>query len=116
MDSGLAQVLVKTCGSGGGQLNEEARSASRSVALRVRATVHGIGQGADDREPDTGTTEGATAGRIDAVEPLEDDLELVLREPRAFVGDDDDGLGAVETGRDGDRCAGWRVADGVRQV
>ena len=68
-----AQVSVKvrsrTLRSGAGQLHKEARPVARPVTLSPGLAAHGLGEGANDSEPDTGTTEIPTSGRIYPVGP-----------------------------------------------
>ena len=73
----------------------------------------GGGDVLDDREAEAGAAGGAVPRRVDAVEPLEDAVELVRRDADALVGDADVDGGVVAGRGDHDRGALGRVGDGV---
>src|SRR5450759_774252 len=86
--------------SGAGQFHQKARPTPLPVAFRPGSATHGIGQGANDGEPNPGTPEGAAAGRVNAVEALEHDLELVWCQASPLVSDDHNGFRSVQPRRD----------------
>ena len=60
----------------------------------------GGGDVLDDREAEAGAAGGAVPGRVDAVEALEDPVELVVRDADALVDDRDLDHVVVGLGRD----------------
>ena len=67
----------------------------------------------DDREAEAGAAGGAVPGGVDAVEPLEDPVDLAGRDADALVGDGDVDGEVVAGGADHDRGALGGVGDGV---
>jgi hypothetical protein len=73
----------------------------------------GGGDVLDDREPEPGTAGGSVPGRVDAVEPLEDPVQLVVRDADALVHDGDLDHVPVRLGRHQHRRVVARVGDRV---
>src|SRR5450756_3037310 len=82
-------------GSGGGQRHPERRSPPGTLGADPDASVHRLGEGADDREADPGAALGARPRGVDAVEPLEYVRSLLGREARTLVTDGDENLAAL---------------------
>src|SRR6478735_2482255 len=69
----------------------------------------GLGDVTHDREPQTGATRVTTAGLVDAIEALEDALEVATGNTDPVVTDHDDDIVAVPFGLDRNHLAGLRV-------
>ena len=69
-----------------GSSDPERRALARG-RLDLHGAAVGLGDGGHDRQAEPGAALGAAAGRVGAVEALEDPVGLVGRQARALVGD-----------------------------
>src|SRR4051812_33589338 len=81
-------LVLLVLGSRAGQGQRERRALSLLGPDAYVATVGGRDV-LDDREPETRSTRGTVPGRVDAVEPLEDPVQLVMGDADALVDDRD---------------------------
>ena len=94
----------------------ERQGEGRALALdRPHGDVAAVGGGdvLDDREPEAGAAGGAVAGRVDAVEPLEDAVDVLGGDADALVDHRDLDLLALGAGGDDHPGTPARVGDGV---
>src|SRR5450756_1674915 len=93
--SGGARILYEVVG---GQPNLERRSPTLPIERANRSVVQ-CNQVLGDREAEAGTGDGATA--VDAIETVEDPLDVFGRNPLAMIGDAQHGVAVL--GRDLDQ-------------
>ena len=96
-----------------GRLNQKRVIPSRG--LGPDPATAGLDELLDDREADAGTAARPVARLLDAIEALEDAVEVGRRDAVAGVRDRDEEIGWSTFGTDRDGAAGRRVPGRVRQ-
>src|SRR5262249_46131887 len=89
------------------------RGAAKDIALQGDLSAMQLDDRLDDGQAEPTSPRVRRPRRIDAIEAVEDTLQMLRRYPATIVADDDLGVGIAFANLDDDRPAGGRVFHGV---